>query len=233
MLNDAYNLRLSGWTKPLSVLSIVAAVAGCSQDSGLAGANKKLEQANRRIATLEAQLAEAKSSSRKTDMVPSGAAPVASAPPEAVAAVEGRQWIYDVTEEKMTGGKRRVASVKSSNTVEFGFPYTGVQHGRLLLCTDTDGKDVMFRIGKGQNLCTSYEGCSVQVRFDDGKPTTYSASGPADHSSTVIFLDGYGRFLSSMRKAKRVRIAVNMYQQGAPVFEFDVSGFDIDKYQTK
>jgi hypothetical protein len=28
-------------------------------------------------------------------------------------------------------------------------------------------------------------------------------------------------------------MAVNIYQQGTPIFEFDVSGFDLDKYQSK
>ena len=133
----------------------------------------------------------------------------------------------------MTGGTRRTASVDSTNTVNFGFPYNGEQHARLILRTDPqEGKDVMFRIEKGQILCPSYESCWVQVRFDDEKPGNFSATGPADHSSEVVFLNDYSRFLTKMRKAKRVRIAVNIYQQGSPVFEFDVSGFDAGRYQS-
>jgi hypothetical protein len=33
-----------------------------------------------------------------------------------------------------------------------------------------------------------------------------------------------------MLKAKRVRISVPVYQQGSPVFEFEVSGFDTNAY---
>jgi hypothetical protein len=36
-----------------------------------------------------------------------------------------------------------------------------------------------------------------------------------------------------MLKAKRVRISVPVYQQGSPVFEFDVSNFDTDAYLEK
>jgi hypothetical protein len=61
----------------------------------------------------------------------------------------------------------------------------------------------------------------------------FSASGPADHSSTVIFLEDYSRFVAKLRKAKRVRLSVDIYHEGAPVFEFDVSGFDFDRYQTQ
>jgi len=221
---------------PLATVTLALAVMGCSQDANVAEVSKKLELANRRIAVLEAQLAEPKAVSLKSEVASSNAAPTAvvSAQKDAAASIEGQQWRYDVTEEKMTGGKRRTASVESNNTVEFGFPYNGMQNGHLTLRTDSQhGKDILFRIEKGQILCTSYGGCSIQVRFDDGKPVTYSASGAADHSSTLIFLDDYNRFLNGMRKAKRVRLAVNIYQQGAPVFEFDVSGFDFFKYQAK
>jgi hypothetical protein len=36
-----------------------------------------------------------------------------------------------------------------------------------------------------------------------------------------------------MQKAKRVRIAARIFQQGAPMFEFDVSGFDGKKHKPR
>jgi hypothetical protein len=225
--------------KALCTLGLIAQIASCSSDADVAEANKKLEQANQRIATLEAQLARAQAAAPVASTAPATSPPVAPAaaeptPAEQPIAATGQQWSYDVSEEKMTGGKRRIASVESTNMVDFGFPYNGPQNGHLTLRTDPrHGKDVLFRIEKGQILCPSYDGCAVQVRFDDEKPSNFAASGAADHSSEVIFLNDYNRFLAKLRKAKRVRLAVNIYQQGTPVFEFDVSGFDFDKYQAK
>lgn len=71
------------------------------------------------------------------------------------------------------------------------------------------------------------------VRFDDEKPMRFAANGPADHSSELIFLENYSKFITKLKKAKRVRLSVDIYQNGAPAFEFDVSGFDPDKYQPK
>jgi len=134
----------------------------------------------------------------------------------------------------MSGGNRYTATVRSSNTVSFGFPYAGDQHGTLTLRTvQGKGKSVMFYIEKGQILCRSYDGCSAQVRFDDEKPVRFAANGPADHSSEIIFLEDYPRFLAKLKKAKRVRIAVDIYKNGAPAFEFDVSGFDAKRYLLK
>jgi hypothetical protein len=71
----------------------------------------------------------------------------------------------------------------------------------------------------------------VLVRFDDEPPTNYSGVGAADNSTETIFIHNYDRFIGKVLKAKRVRISVNIYHEGAPVFEFDVSGFDQGKYK--
>lgn len=215
---------------------MLAALSACSPkpDSEQAA---KLQEAHARIASLEAEL----STLRNAPSAPAAAAPseasaspAAASNPPAAAATQGQQWRYRIDEEEMTNGKRKTASVESTNTVEFGFPYAGAQNGRLTLRTDPRyGKDVIFMIERGQILCPSYDGCTVQVRFDDDKPTSFSASAAADHSSEVIFLSDYSRFLTRMKKAKRVRLSVGIYQNGRPVFDFDVSGFDTDKYLAK
>ena len=118
--------------------------------------------------------------------------------------------------------------------MNFDFPYSGEQHATLNLRVDPRyGKDVIFRIERGQILCHSYEDCTVLVRFDDGKAVNYTAVGAADNSTETIFIRNYGRFVENMLKAKMVRISTNIYQEGAPVFEFDVSDFDQNKYKPK
>jgi len=118
--------------------------------------------------------------------------------------------------------------------VNFDFPYSGTQHATLTLRTHPrHGKDIIFSIEKGQILCRSYEDCTVLVRFDDEPPSNYSAVGAADNSTETIFIRNYSKFVEKLLKAKRVRIAANIYQQGAPAFEFDVSGFDQGKYKPK
>lgn len=145
---------------------------------------------------------------------------------------QGSQWNYREDKDPMGKGAAYFASVSSTNTVNFGFPYSGPQHGTLTLRTHPRyGKDVILSIERGQFLCTSFEACTVLVRFDDSAASNYSAIGAADNSTETVFIRGYSRFLSRMEKSKRVRISANVYQEGAPVFEFDVSGFDPHKYK--
>lgn len=148
--------------------------------------------------------------------------------------ISNSQWSYSQFADEMSKGTRYIALVSSSNTVDFDFPYSGEQHATLKLRIDPDNaKDVIFSIEKGQILCPSYGSCTVLVRFDDGKASNYTAVGTADNSTETIFINNYSRFVENMLKAKRVRISTTIFQQGAPVFEFEVSGFDQNKFKPK
>jgi len=160
--------------------------------------------------------------------------PTVSTPPSPKPVVPGSQWSYSQVADAMSKGTTYHAAVSSTNTVNFGFPYGGEQHATLNLRNDPRyNNDVIVQIEKGQILCRSYEDCTVLVRFDDEQATNYSAVGAADGSATSFFLRNNGRFVEKMLKAKRVRLSTEIYQQGAPVFEFDVSGFDQSKYKPK
>lgn len=136
----------------------------------------------------------------------------------------GLRWSYDNFDDKMGRGTIRTASVKSLNEVKFDFPYQGAQRAKLQLRVHPKyGKDVMLEIEKGQFLCSSYDGCNVSVRFDQGKPQTYAASEPEDNSTNLLFIDNYVRFLAKAQKSKKVFIEAKFYQEGTRVFEFDIS----------
>ena len=209
--------------------------SGCSQNSS------ELIVANKRIVELESQLMAEKAKNLTAPNATATVTPSSETTSESatratppIVSNEGTQWNYSASEEKMTGGTTYGASVSSSNTVTFGFPYNGEQNAHLNIRTDPKyGKDIIFSIEKGQFLCHSYEDCSVLVRFDKEKPLTFSGVGPADNSTETIFIRNYDRFVSKMQKAKIVRISANIYQQGAPIFEFDVSGFSPEKYKPK
>jgi hypothetical protein len=148
-------------------------------------------------------------------------------------AADAQKWMYSVTDDPMTGRTSRMARIESENTVEFGFPYQGAQHGTLIIRNHPSfGRDIMLQIERGQILCPSYDDCTVRVRFDEGSPERWTGAGASDNSSTTVFLRGSSRFLQRMRAAKVVRISVPVYQEGQRAFEFRVGGFDNQRYTT-
>lgn len=139
----------------------------------------------------------------------------------------GKQWSYSTFKDDMTSKTGYSASVTSTNSFEFEFPYQGKQHARLTLRKHPRwGNDILFSIEKGQILCHSYGDCSVRVRFDEGPAMTLTGTDPSDNSTETVFIPGFQRFSSQLAKAKTVRIEVNVFHQGALTATFDVSGFD-------
>lgn len=131
------------------------------------------------------------------------------------------QWGYETSTDKMTSKPVATAMLRSENSLSLGFPYQGVNHGWLTIRRHPKyGTDVIVQVTKGQVLCRSYDGCTISVRFDDGKPARFGAVGPEDHSSEILFLKSSERFIANAKKAKRILVEIPMYQEGNQLLEF-------------
>lgn len=130
-------------------------------------------------------------------------------------------WTYGEIKDEMRGTVSTYSKNESVNTVNFGFPYAGVQHGTIMILD----KGVLFHIKKGQIVCTGggeIGTCSVLVKFDDGVATYAYARKLGDESTDIIFTAH--RFLSNLVKSKKLKIQVEVYHNGSPVFDFDLRG---------
>jgi hypothetical protein len=136
-------------------------------------------------------------------------------------------WDHQTTIDEMSGKSYALSTVQSWNTVSFGFPYQGEQRATLHIRTKHPryGNDVILTIQRGQFLA-GVDGIKVLARFDEGQPVAFWGSGPADHSSTTLFISNYQKFVGLMRKASVVRLSTPIYHEGSPVFEFQVEAFD-------
>lgn len=138
-------------------------------------------------------------------------------------------WTYSSFDDQMSSKKILSASIESSNQFSFGFPYTGLQRATLQLRKHPRyGNDVILMVEKGQFL-TKYDGTVILVRFDDGESIRFTAFESDDHDTKVLFIQGYDRFVSRLKKSSIVKIEAPFYQEGNRVFEFAVSGIDSSK----
>jgi hypothetical protein len=146
-----------------------------------------------------------------------------------LAAAEERhsqQWRYSEKADAMTGQPIKRAFVKSRNQVEFASPYQGPQRAQLELRVHPRfGRDVMLTIERGQLMCSG-SGCTVMVKFGDAKPTRFNALPAKDGASTVIFIEGFDRFVASLRKSTTINVEAVVYREGSRAFEFATDGLD-------
>ena len=129
-------------------------------------------------------------------------------------------WDYTTEPDKMTGKRATYATLTSSNSLNFDFPYQGKNHGQITVQTrPRQGTDVLFSIKKGQITCSSYE-CNIQVRFDNDAPVRFGGSHPSDGSSEFVFLRNSDRFVVRAKSARKIFIEFTAYHQGLNVLEF-------------
>lgn len=131
-------------------------------------------------------------------------------------------WAYTSDVDEMSDRRTSHACTQSTNVVQLDFPY---EAQRVRLCVRQHprwGQDVIVRLERGgQFLCTSYQACTVRVRFDDGEASAYSALEPSDNSSDTIFIQNDARFVANLRRSSRVIIEANFFQAGAQRMSFE------------
>ena len=137
------------------------------------------------------------------------------------------QWTYYDRKDEMGRGVAKYAEVTSTNELSFHFPYSGEQHATLTIRSHPKhGKDVIVSLARGQFLCAAYGGCRISVRFDEGPEQTFTGHGASDGDPKYLFISPYDKFVGQMRKAKKIRIEAEFFQEATRVMQFDVADFD-------
>lgn len=145
---------------------------------------------------------------------------VAAATATAQAIERETRWHYSESADDMGRGTERLAWTNATNAIDFGFPYD-VQSATLYLRRSPKyGLDVFISFEKAHFLC-NYDGCSVNVRFGDGKVQRFPAVEPSDHSNNTLFLRNEGAFIAALKRAPTVSIEAEFYQDGWRVMFFD------------
>ena len=133
-------------------------------------------------------------------------------------------WHYFTTNDEMTTKDIVTAQTNSLNKQDLHWPYgPGIAATLTLRKHPRSGKNVYVSIDKGQILCRSYESCSITIRFDARPAVKFSAIGPSDGSTEVIFIQNYAKFFAELKKSKKVLVELPMYQDGNRSWQFDVT----------
>jgi hypothetical protein len=127
----------------------------------------------------------------------------------------------------MTDGTTYFACVTSNGEVNLTSPYEPVTADLCIRKAPRSGVNVMVSLnGDGQMLCQSYQSCDISIRFGDGAPQTFSAIGPSDNSSHMVFIENESRFLKAVQSAPITRIQATFYQAGDQVMEFNTANLE-------
>jgi hypothetical protein len=145
------------------------------------------------------------------------------------------KWSYSESIDPMGRGVTKIAEVRSTNSVTFGFPYTGEQQATLRIQNwpssfNNGARGVFLTIERSQFSFQYDSGDAVAtlfVRFDDGQIERFPGTQLTDGRMNVVSIYAADKFIASLRKAKKLAIEAEFFKEGRRVFEFDVR--DLDK----
>jgi len=130
-------------------------------------------------------------------------------------------WTYDTRVDKMTSKSTYAASVDANELLQMDFPYNGGVVASLYLQNRRGTNSVLLQVSKGQIMEHG-----VKIRFDSGKVMSFEGFTPSDGDSKFLFIEPAGRMISNLKKAKRVVIEAEFFDNGIRQMEFDVGGLN-------
>lgn len=139
-----------------------------------------------------------------------------------------QNWTYETSTDEMRGIDSRFATVISTNTIDFDFPYNGGSKLMLTLRKRGSEVDVMVAVTKGQFLCGARD-CEAAFKFDEGEVQSITMVEPDSHSSDLLFVsydNTENKIISQLKKSQRLVVEVPFYKEGKKQFTFDVSGLE-------
>lgn len=134
-------------------------------------------------------------------------------------------WIYSSNADPMSDEKTELACVQSSNSIYLSSPY-GETGARLCLRNSPQfGRDAYVALNEnGQILCNSYESCDVRIRFDKAPAEEWSAVGPSDNSSDMVFIENRSALERKLRGTGTTNVQIEFYRNGMQTFTFNTAG---------
>lgn len=137
-------------------------------------------------------------------------------------------WINHVSKDEMRGTETRATRTISTNEADFEFPYNGGSNLVLTVRKGNGGTDLILNITKGQFICSSFDGCKVNFKFDSGKIQTVTMVGSDTHDTDILFVESEKTtkmLIQKLKASKKLIIEPSFFQEGTKQFTFDVEGF--------
>jgi len=137
------------------------------------------------------------------------------------------KWKYFSFEDDLSGDTVKVASLYSTNSITFSFPYrkSGGSRLELNLRKKPNDFEAYFRIEKGQILCSSIE-CKFKLRIGDRPVQTWTGLPSTTHDSDIMFIRDAKDFRDIVATGTPLRIGIEFYQAGRQTFWFETEGYN-------
>ena len=149
-------------------------------------------------------------------------APASSSTTAAESAAEKAPASWDTNEstDEMSSIKTRSASIYSTDKFSNSLGL-GDKASEITVRMKGKHPEVLLENSNLQILCNEYSR-PLRVKFDAGKPQSFSCSESSTMNYGLGFINAAPRFIASLRKAKTMIIEAEVFQHGPVAMHFDV-----------
>ncbi|HGO5823356.1 TPA: hypothetical protein ACK3JW_001022 [Mannheimia haemolytica] len=144
------------------------------------------------------------------------------------ATVEKSKWEYEQEKDELRNATTYLARIRSTNTIDFGFPYDGSAMNIMLRKDPKYGNDIMFSVNGQFNGCM-IDSCKITVKFDDGKLESYRMVGSDGGDNSTLFIENQKAmktFVDNLKKSKKLIVEASFYNYGKGQFTFDTQDLE-------
>jgi len=134
-------------------------------------------------------------------------------------------WEYSSDIDKMTSDTVFDASLPAKEELQLQFPYNGGSVATVNVKKKGGENSVFLYVTKGQLIAANAMGNgTIKARFDNDKPEQYSVVGASDYSPNYVFINSESKFIAKMKKAKRLILEAEFFNDGSRQMEFNIEG---------
>jgi hypothetical protein len=142
-----------------------------------------------------------------------------------------KNWSYGESSDEMNPkDKTKHATCKSTNKIDFKFPYQGGTQFSISLVHYPDGsKSVILYCDekKCQFMPNNpFSPQELRVKFDEKDVLNWEYVTGNDFKMNRVGLSNYDLFVSNLKGAKKLMIEAPFFSEGKSVIKFDVEGFE-------
>lgn len=133
----------------------------------------------------------------------------------------GPKWLVNDYTDEISGTVTHTASIESDETFTSSMGMGGHEVTTLTIRHRGAHNEVTIENKNLQILCDEYHS-PLRVKFDSGKPQSFSCSESSTHDFGFGFINSPARFIAGLRHAKKVAMEAPVFDRGNFVMHFDV-----------
>ncbi len=135
-------------------------------------------------------------------------------------------WKYTSSINEMDGVETFNAVTKSTNKIEFDFPYSGGSDFNFIVYKSNGNYGFAMTVSSGQFMTSILGDECVRFKFDDGESIVVPYNSPTNAQFDIIYPEFSVELLAQLKTSEKLLIEAPFAMTDRKVIKFNIAGLD-------